>query len=985
MNTPLELQDKSRRMLRQYALPALFMVLMVGIFFLLRAAHLPDGTIAQRGVYTIGCSMLLAAGATGFVFLCQYDRRVRLPLWACPLAAAGLSLFVLCMLYAWIGVWPLGEKSVMLVDMHHQYGPLLSELRYMLLHGENFTYSFHIGLGVNFLPTFAYYLASPLNLLLVLFPQRFLTEGILVITLLKNAAAAAAFTACAQYLYRRRDGMMVAAGVLYASMMYMLAYSWNIMWLDVVALLPLVVLCMERMLRTGKWMAYTLTLALALFANYYIGFMLCIFLVLYMLVWLARQPRTLRQCALGCWRFGYGSLLGGGLTAALLVPTALALGRTSAAGDSLPKFDSNFPIFDLLSQFFYGAEPTVRSGNLPNLYCGVVVVLLVPLYFCQKKIPLRRRLSYGALAAVMLLSCTITQWDRLWHGLHAPNDLPYRFSFLTCFAVLLLAAHAMVHLRDVKPKHLCASLAASALYLVIWERFGGEDNTPAPWLVYVNLLLLAIYALVLALGAARRHGAPLPRQAVAVLLLTVICAELIIGGTGSIDALNENEYYTNHGNYVDNASTTADAAAIKRAQELAEEDGEVFCRVERLPRFTCMDTALHHYAGITTFASSNPYQTARFMGRLGYAFNGVNSYLYNSFVPVSDALFGIRYVVLKSNIANHAQLELVDSLSVQGETRYIYRNRAALPIGFAADADILEYRSTDYAPFKNQEQVYSGLLGYDAELYTALDIETDGSGASITGSNFYKPATYESTTYSATVDEKGQYFAFVECRAADALRVETYKDYSQQNSWSVTTHEPYVIDMGTLLPDQQIQVTVEAEGGVSGNISLVRLNRDTFNETITALSAGGLQITEQSATHMAGTVEAAEDGVLFFSIPYDSGWTVEIDGQAVETLAVDPNEKDTDGALLAARLTAGHHDVTLTFRAKGQTVGLLVSLVSMLCLAAAALWPRFGHRLQKKTAVPAAAAQEDAAPAEEPAAETPAEEPTDDTPADTQD
>lgn len=984
MKTPLRLQDKTRRVLGQYALPALFMVLMVGIFFLLRALHLPEGTTAQRGVYTIGCSMLLAAGITGFVFLRQYDRRVQLPLWACPLAAAGLSLFVMCMLYAWIGVWPLGEKSVMLVDMHHQYGPLLSELRYMLLHGENFTYSFHVGLGVNFLPAFAYYLASPLNLLLVLFPQRLLTEGILVITLLKNAASAAAFTACIQYLYRRRDGMMVAAGVLYASMMYMLAYSWNIMWLDVVALLPLVVLCMERMLRTGKWLAYTLTLALALFANYYIGFMLCIFLVLYMLVWLARRPRTLRQCALGCWRFGYGSLLGGGLTAALLVPTALALGRTSAAGSSLPSFDSNFPVFDLLSQFFYGCEPTVRSGNLPNLYCGVVVVLLVPLYFCQKKIPLRRRLSYGALAAVMLLSCTITPWDLLWHGLHAPNDLPYRFSFLTCFAVLLLAAHAMVYLRDVKPKHLCASLAASALYLVIWERFGGEDKAPAPWLVYVNLLLLAIYALVLALGAARRHGVTMPRQAVAVLLLTVICAELIIGGTGSIDTLNENEYYTNHSNYVDNAATAADAAAIKRAQELAEEDGEVFCRMERLPRFTCMDTALHHYAGITTFASSNPYQTARFMGRLGYAFNGVNSYLYNSFVPAPDALFGIRYVVLKNNIANHTQLELVDSLTVQGETRYIYRNRAALPIGFAADAEIMQYRSTDYAPFRNQEQVYSGLLGYDAKLYTALDVETDGSGASISGSSFYKPASRQVTTYSATVDKKGQYFAFVECRAADSLRVETYKDDSQQNSWSVTTHEPYVIDMGTLVPDQEITVTVEAEGGVSGNISLVRLNTAAFDEAVTALSAGGLQITEQSATRLAGTVEAAEDGVLFFSIPYDRGWTVEIDGQAVETLAVDANEDGTDGALLAARMTAGHHDVTLRFSAKGQTLGLFVSLASILLVAALALWPRYGHRLRKKAAVPAAVES-----AEADDKTVPAEEPTDDvpvdTPADTQD
>ena len=46
--------------------------------------------------------------------------------------------------------------------------------------------------------------------------------------------------------------MLTQTNVLYALTGYMLAYSWNMMWLDVVALLPVVVLAMEHMLRTGK-------------------------------------------------------------------------------------------------------------------------------------------------------------------------------------------------------------------------------------------------------------------------------------------------------------------------------------------------------------------------------------------------------------------------------------------------------------------------------------------------------------------------------------------------------------------------------------------------------------------------------------------------------------------------------------------------------------------------------------------------------------
>ena len=119
-----------------------------------------------------------------------------------------------------LGVWPLGERSVMTVDMHHQYAPMLDKLREMILTGGNPFYSFEIGMGTSFFPLFAYYLASPLNLLLVFFPEHLLTEAILVITLIKIALCAAFFAACLQYIYRRRGPAIPALAVMYSMMMY---------------------------------------------------------------------------------------------------------------------------------------------------------------------------------------------------------------------------------------------------------------------------------------------------------------------------------------------------------------------------------------------------------------------------------------------------------------------------------------------------------------------------------------------------------------------------------------------------------------------------------------------------------------------------------------------------------------------------------------------------------------------------------------------
>lgn len=892
--------------------------------------YLPDAAFLQKALYVLLGSLLLAGTATFAVAALFGSRGGKTSRWACPLAAGGLSLALYMIAYIFLGVWPVGDKSIMVVDMHHQYAPLLSELRDMLRSGSGFTYSFHVGLGGNFIPTFAYYLASPLNLLLLLFPENLLTEGILVITLIKGAATAASFAACAQYVARYRGAGVVACSVLYALSGYMLAYSWNIMWLDVVALLPVVVLCMEHMLRTGKIIPYTLTLALALFVNYYIGFMLCVFLVLYMAVWVLRERHTGREFFAGCGRFAFGSLLAGGLAAALLVPTALALGRTSAAGGELGDFSSNFPLFDLVGRMLFGASPTIRSGNLPNLYCGLPAVILLPLYLANKDIPVRRRLTYGGLLTVLLLSCTLTQVDLLWHGLHAPNDLPYRFSFLVGFVLLLMAAQVMANPAPVTPRQVVASLAGCATYLVLWERLDGE-TAPAPIVLYTNLLLLAVYGAVLLLGALRR----IPRPMTARLLLVVVCLELAIGAGDTLEMVDSNEYYTLHDNYVDNVSTELTAEAVRAAQALGKEEmGEDFFRLEYLPRSTCMDTALHHYAGMTTFASSNPYQTTLFMGELGYAVNGVNSYLYHSFVPATDSLFGIRYVILGNNISNHAQLEKVSQVTLDGQTKYIYRNELALPLAYMADTNVASYRGTKYDPFGTQEQLYAALTGEWSTLYEQMELEGLTDGASLNSDTaFYIPGGDTEEEFIATVETAGQYFAYVDCRAADDITVLSYTaEGSPQNTWNVVNHEPYIIDMGTLSVGQTVQVWVESDTAATGNIYLVRLDTAAMEDKLEALREGGLTVTSMTETTIEGTVTAKEDGALVVTVPYDKGWTVTVDGKAVDTFPLASTMDGTDGALLCANVPGGQHTVVLTYTAPGQMLGILISLGSLVAL-----------------------------------------------------
>lgn len=163
--------------------------------------------------------------------------------------------------------------------------------------------------------------------------------------------------------------------------------------------------------------------------------------------------------------------------------------------------------------------------------------------------------------------------------------------------------------------------------------------------------------------------------------------------------MNGNEYYTDHIDYVDNDITAAGRAAVDKMKRYgdAQSDG-AFYRMEKLPRRTTVDPALYHYRGLSVFASSNSYKTTKFMGSLGYAINGVNSYLYHSFVAPVDSLFGIKYLALNVNLSSHPQLKKIDSVQIGSSSFYIYENTMALPVGYFVKAGIRDWSARRLEP-----------------------------------------------------------------------------------------------------------------------------------------------------------------------------------------------------------------------------------------------------------------------------------------------
>ena len=133
-----------------------------------------------------------------------------------------------------------------------------------------------------------------------------------------------------------------------------------------------------------------------------------------------------------------------------------------------------------------------------------------------------------------------------------------------------------------------------------------------------------------------------------------------------------------------------------------------------------------------------------------------------------------------------------------------------------------------------------------------------------------------------------------------------------------------LFDLGYLEAGDKVEIAIEfaSDASESGTVSLYDyiLDEEKYQEMYYKLSAQGLNVTKVRDGKLEGKITAKEDGILFTTIPYDTGWTVWVDGEKTETLAAG----DT---FLSVRLSAGTHEIKMSYVSPGFWYGLLGSIV----------------------------------------------------------
>lgn len=853
------------------------------------------------------------------------------------MAAFFLPVALMILAFAVMGIYPFGENQIAVIDMYHQYVPFLGELQDKLQTGGSLFYTWNGASGSNFWNLLAYYGASPLNLLLILFPKKFLMEGVTVILLLKIGLSGSTMAVYLRSVVldregRRADVSLVGFATLYALCSYVMAYYWCIMWMDAVALLPLCILGLHRILEGRSGVLYTVCLALTVFINYYMAIMVCIFILCYYPVLYFAKTRG--ESAVHFFRttaraVGY-SLLGVAMAAVMLLPTWLSMQSTYYISADMPEqIEFYHDLLDVINQLLPNAQLTYREG-LPNLYCGMFVVILLVCYWISRTISLREKVLYGAFLVFLLLSLNINKLDFIWHGFHFPNQLPYRYTFMICFLLIGIAYQVFLRVDEIRIRHIWILLAAGGGYYLLAQKILTDHIRDLNLFVYTGLAWLALYGAVLILYKKGK----LQKNLLPVLVVILLICEMASSTCSSLDQVGT----TLRSNYYENE------ADIAKLVEETEGTGNQFGRTEMNDNYILNCPAMYHYKGISQFSSSLNAGTTALMERIGVEGEpGKNRFNYNQTDPVTNAMLNIRYLIGKNLPVDDSDFIQIDR---SGNTR-LYESRYPLSIGYMTAGTIRTWNYEQENPFRvlddyvravtenKYQRIFTELEASDV---SSSNVELTDTGTGTWDCKLKDDTKKSKTQLTYTAQNSGKQYLFIEAENADSILVSQEK---KDDKIEIRNDCGSIVNLGEMESGTRFKVTVEYKEGKIGNMvsHVCTMDDAIWQDTYQILSASMLQVTDYTDSSLTGTIEVEKDGVFVTSIPYEAGWTLKVDGRTREISEL------AGGAWISTSLSAGEHEIRLTFRPPGLIAGLLITLGCIgLLIAAELLHRRRGRR-----------------------------------------
>lgn len=829
-------------------------------------------------------------------------------------------------MYAAIGCWPFGEKSILVLDLNGQYVYFFEGLRRIVREGGSLLYSWSRSMGGEFMGIFAYYLSSPFSFITVFFPDGYITESLMLIVLLKVGCMSGTIT---YYLHRKRGGepiKIIMISTMYALSSYAVVQAHNTMWIDCLIYLPLLTFALEELVKKGHFRMYTVVLSLSIMSNFYIGYMMCIYCVIYFIYYYVSRSGYGENNLLderyhfgkSCLRFGLSSAISAGISAWIIWPAyySLLFGKTTFSEANFTptlKFDP----LDFFSKLFIGSYDTVEPEGLPFIYCGTLMLVLLPLYFLSKKINPRRKICAGVLLSTFVVSFIVSTVDIFWHGMQTPNWLNYRYSFMFIFAALVFCYEILLKIEQIDFTKTAVICAVIILTVFTLQKLGYENiSTEA-----VVGTFVAVVAILLALHTVKYNY--LERGGI-LILCVVVCVEMFSAAVMNTVALDEDVTISTRQSY--NEFMDRYQPSVDRIKK----NDTGFYRMEKTKHRKTNDSFTLGYKGLSGSTSTLNQSQIRLLNQLGYASKSHWS-KYLGGTPVSDSLLGVKYLISDTQLSFNTihQFEYEDAEN----GLYTYINPYALSVAFGVNEQIkdLDFSAFDN-PFERMNAIVTAMLGETetVELFKELPVEeltTDNMTSSYSSGCIKYTAQNESDNARLNIKTTaiGGDCVYLYIPSSNPKEADlTVNTYSKGTYFGNETMR--IVELGYYNRGQKLTVTLspnEDDIYIDNNQTkfIYTLDSALFKEIMPLFGTSRFEVSDYTDTNLNGTINVSEgETTVFTSVVYDEGWHIAIDGKEVEIYKL-------GDALIGFDITPGEHTIEMTYLPTSFITSYIISAV----------------------------------------------------------
>ena len=840
-------------------------------------------------------------------------------------------------------------------DLPNQYLSFFQYYRHLVLgNWASAGYTFSNGLGGDMAGNIAYYVLSPLNFIVFLFPANKINIAVYVIILLKLGLMSGTFTwLILKWFNFKYQAYAIFLGIAYSLSGYSVAYAGNVMWFDGLILLPLITYALVRGIKTNKWLAYSILLACAIIFNYYIGYMICIFMVIIFLAYTINNFKDIRLFFHQFLNFAISSIISGLISAIVLLPTLFNLSSNKLAQSD---FNSDFNIKLLItggktvSRLFIGDT----YNDWPPIFVGTLAAIIFIIYFIDSRNSVKARITNLIIGIMFVLSIIVRPLYLFWHGGQQTIAYPYRFSFLIVFWILLLAAKELSY-QDFKRKD---RIIATTIYLLlslmtvyIRRRIG-----PNNFYEWIAVALVLLFGLLIYFSN---------KNFVRIILILVGLVELSGNAYTGLSHLGmKSDYYPRYvaeNNEIISKIPAADKTGrIAKNYELNNDRGEGYT---------------FNYRGVEEFSSNNDSRISSLMTDLGFS-TFRYFYYYQTGTVVTDAIFNVKSFI-NSSLTNqsispeYVNYGLRDDLKTrpvilkQGD-KTVYRNET-LPFAFAGNlsnklkfkdknpvynqnlvlnsltqskSNVLDYSTKKARITTNNLSVKYGTVKYHViKKHKKITKRTEQKYFTIKRYDKERPGTM-SFTYDNLKPNQVGYIRFSKNLMQLVLPLNNYQwnknpDYRPPFSLTINGKQVQLQEYTDQLIGVQadkngkvdIKMTIDGKGGkfILKYPKFVNIDFSALHDKVKKARNREMKFTSFKDGYVAGKVIIDKNQNLVTTIPYSKGWQAKVDGKPVKI-------NRTLGVFIGLKMKPGTHQITLKYRTPGVLVGAILSILGIISL-----------------------------------------------------